>query len=294
MDLSDLRIFRAVVAEGGVTRAAQKLHRVQSSVTTRIKQLESELEVELFVREGKRLRLAPTGRTLLDYADRLLGLAEEARAAVRQERPGGVFRLGAMESTAAVRLPDPLTEFFRRFPDVELRLRTGNPRDLSTAVLAGELDAAFIAEPIAAEAFDAEEAFVEELVIVARRDHPPIGADGAPPPAIIAFERGCPHRQRLEDWYQRQGAHPAQTTELASYHAMLGCVVVGMGVALLPRSVLDGFPKRDLVSEHPLPAGLDRARTLLIWRKGRSSPNVRALLDVLAARKPGADRGAGV
>src|SRR3954469_10817570 len=101
MDLSDLRIFTAVVREGGVTRAAEKLKRVQSNVTTRIRQLEEDLGVDLFLREGKRLHLAPAGQVLLGYADRLLALAEEARGAIRDPRPRGLFRLGAMESTAA-------------------------------------------------------------------------------------------------------------------------------------------------------------------------------------------------
>ena len=81
MDLGDLRIFRAVVEEGGITRAAKKLHRVQSSVTTRIRQLEEDLGTPLFIREGKKLHLSPAGRVLLDYAGRLLGLAAEARDA---------------------------------------------------------------------------------------------------------------------------------------------------------------------------------------------------------------------
>src|SRR5215831_1005236 len=108
MDLSGLRIFSAVVRQGGVTRAAEQLHRVQSNVTTRIRQLEDELGVALFLREGKRLQVTPAGRVLLDYADRLLALADEARRAVQDERPRGLFRLGAMGSTAAVRLPGPL------------------------------------------------------------------------------------------------------------------------------------------------------------------------------------------
>ena len=87
MNLSDLQIFRTVVEAGGITRAAERLHRVQSNVTTRIHQLEEKLEVELFVRQGKALTLSPAGRTLLPYADRLLALAYEARNAVRDGAP---------------------------------------------------------------------------------------------------------------------------------------------------------------------------------------------------------------
>ena len=68
MDLSSLEIFRTVVREGGVTRAAQQLNRVQSNVTTRIRQLEASLGVQLFVRESKRMVLTPAGQTLLTYA----------------------------------------------------------------------------------------------------------------------------------------------------------------------------------------------------------------------------------
>src|SRR5262249_3417257 len=77
MDVADLRIFRSVVEEGGITRAAEKLNRVQSNVTTRVRQLEEDLGVNLFIREGKRLHLSPTGKLLLEYADRLLDLAQQ-------------------------------------------------------------------------------------------------------------------------------------------------------------------------------------------------------------------------
>src|ERR1700712_1167540 len=101
MDLSALTIFRAVVRENGVTRAAAKLNRVQSNVTTRIRQLEEDLGAPLFIRDGRRLVLSPAGATLLPYAERLLALADEARHAVAENRPQGRLRLGAMENNPA-------------------------------------------------------------------------------------------------------------------------------------------------------------------------------------------------
>lgn len=282
MDLSALRIFRAVAREGGVTRAAERLHRVQSNVTTRVRQLEDDLGVALFIREGKRMHLAPAGQVLLGYAERILDLAEEARAAVQDARPRGLFRLGAMESTAAVRLPAPLTDYHRRFPEVTLELRTGNPQQLATAVLAGEVDAALAAEPIVEGPFEQTPVFLERLVMIAAGDHPPITTgSGAPPPRIVAFEVGCPHRRRLEEWYARQGTMPERTIQMSSYHAILGCVVVGMGVSLVPASVLATFPERERLSVHEMPPGLDSARTMLFWRRGAESPKLAALIEVL-------------
>lgn len=282
MDLSDLRIFRAVAREGGVTRAAEKLHRVQSNVTTRIRQLEEDLGAALFVRSGKRLHLAPAGQVLLAYADRLLDLAEEARAAVQDPSPRGVLRLGAMESTAAVRLPGPLSAYHARHPRVTLELRTGNPQTLAAALLRGELDVALVAEPLADPRLEKSAAFSEALAIVSSLNAPTLEEMNAPPSAMIAFEHGCPHRKRLEDWYLTRGGLPERVIELGSYHAMLACVAAGMGVALLPLSVLSTFPESRRLKIHPLPPGEDNAETVLIWRKGGDSPTIAALRQILA------------
>src|SRR5689334_6023262 len=276
MDLSDLRIFTAVVREGGVTRAAEKLNRVQSNVTTRIRQLEEDLGVDLFLREGKRLHLAPAGQLLLGYADRLLALADEARTSIRDPHPRGLFRLGAMESTAAVRLPKAINEYSRLHPEVTLELRIGNPVVLSAAILAGELDAALVSEPIADAPFE------KVPVIVSAAGQPPAGKKGRFPSTMIAFEHGCPYRKRLESWYARHGEMPERTVELGSYHAMLGCVVAGMGIALLPRSVLTTFPESKRIAVHRLPPGENRADIVLIWRKGAGSPNIEALRQILS------------
>lgn len=286
MELTDLHVFRTVAHAGGIIRAAERLHRVQSSITTRIKKLEEELGVDLFLREGKRLQLSPAGHVLLDYADRLLTLAEEARAALQDTRPRGTLRLGAMESTAAARLPAPLGEYHARYPEVAVELSAGDPRQLTAAVLAGNLDAALVAEPVSDERLAATPIYDEELVIVAHREHPPIASPrDVVGRTLIAFHPGCPHRQRLEDWFARHQVQAERLVEMSSYHAMLGCIVVGMGVALMPRSVLDTYTERDRLSVHELSGDFRSARTLLIRRKAAASANVDALLEILLERE---------
>src|SRR5438874_5469513 len=99
MDLVELQIFKTVAEQGGISRAAAALHRVQSNVTTRVKQLEKRLGTQLFHRQGRRLALSAEGKVLLAYADRLLRLSSEAQAALRGPKPHGVLRLGSLEST---------------------------------------------------------------------------------------------------------------------------------------------------------------------------------------------------
>ena len=83
MDLVQLEIFKAVAEQGSISAAAQLIHRVPSNLTTRIKQLEQDLGVELFIREKSRLRLSPAGWNFLGYARRILDLVQEARFDVR-------------------------------------------------------------------------------------------------------------------------------------------------------------------------------------------------------------------
>ena len=282
MEFSDLTIFLAVVRAGGVVRASEVLHRAQSSVTSRIQVLEEKLGVQLFLREGRGLQLSPAGKVLVSYAERILELSREAASAVQSDQPTGVLRLGAMESTAAVRLPRPLGRFHEQYPDVALELYSGDPRDLVNKVLNSELDAALIADPVSDRRLETMAIYDEELVIVAEAKH---GAIASPKDlrskSILAFHPGCPHRKRLEDWFSRGRVIPERIVEVGSYHLILGCVAVGMGVALVPRSVLDTYTERDRLSVHELRAKFGRVKTRLVWRKEAPQAKILALSAVL-------------
>jgi DNA-binding transcriptional LysR family regulator len=275
-----------VVRTGGIIRAAESLHRVQSNITARIKKLEQDLGTALFLREGKRMQLTPAGKVLLDYADRLLALAQETRTALQDKLPRGIFRLGCMESTAAARLPAALSEFHRSYPEVSVEVHTGDPRHLAAQVVAGELDVALVAEPVSDPRLQAVPTFEEEMVIVAWAGHPRIAAPrDVVKRTLLAFHHGCPYRKRLEDWFERGGVTPERVVEVASYHAILGCAIAGMGVALMPRSVLDTYTERSRLSIHELDAKFRKTRTMLVWRKDAPQANIAAFSEILLVRR---------
>lgn len=286
MDLSDLQVFRAVAHSGGITRAAERLHRVPSNVTTRLRQLEEDLGTPLFLRESKRMSITPAGQVLLGYAERILDLAQEARDALQDPTPRGRLRIGAMESTAAMRLPGPLAQYHQRYPQVTLELSTGPTRQLVAQVLGGELDAAFVADPTEDARLESLHACTEELVLVAEAGHPRIRAPkDLPHPSMLAFGSGCTYRHKLEDWFGVGGVAPQRVVELSSYHAILGCAVVGMGVALIPLGMLEVFPQRAQLSIHPLARSSRHSKTRLVWRQGVKSANVQALSQLLPIGK---------
>ena len=280
MDFVALEIFCAVALEGSVTRAAERLQRVQSNVTTRVRQLEADLGVALFLREGKRMALTPEGRTLLGYAERLLALAEEARQALRPGQPGGRLRLGSMESTAASRLPAPLARFHGQWPQVALELSTDPTQKLLERLHAHALDAALVAWPPGHPvdtALDATPVFTEELLLVLPADHPPVSSPADVQPATLAvFEPGCTYRRIAQDWLAVR-PQPMQLLELGSYHAILACVAAGSCAGVVPRSVLALARTPLALRLHPL-CHID---TLLVRRSGYRSAALDALLQTL-------------
>ncbi|HUR87648.1 MAG TPA: LysR substrate-binding domain-containing protein [Ramlibacter sp.] len=272
IDLDSLEIFRAVVQEGGVIRAAGKLNRVQSNVTTRIKQLEERLGISLFRRQGRSLTLSPEGEKLLSYAQRLFRIADEAEHELMNGKPMGMFRIGSLESTAGSRLAPILSKFHKLYPGVVVELVTGTTGALVQRVTNFEIEAAFVSEPFTAPGLNAMKVFEEELVLITSRDMPVVTrASQLSGRTLIAFVNGCSYRKRMEEWLGTGSVMPSRTLEFASYQAMIACVAAGTGYALVPKSLLASLKSGGEVKQHELPARIRRNRTHLVWHGAPSS-----------------------
>ena len=281
IDLESLKIFRTVVDEGGVIRAANKLNRVQSNVTTRIRQLEEHVGARLFRREGRSIRLSAEGHTLLAYADRLLRLADEAVNEMRTGKPKGVFRLGSLESTAGSRLAPILSRYHRLYPDVVVELATGTAGALVTRVMNFDLEAAFVSEPFTAPGLKAHPVFEERLVLITSKAVGKVsGPDDLGRSTLIAFAQGCSYRKRIEEWLGSANVMPERILEFASYQAMIACVAAGTGFAVVPKSTLEALRATQGVRQHALPKRFAYNRTHIVWN-GEPSPSLRGLLSVL-------------
>jgi DNA-binding transcriptional LysR family regulator len=281
IDLESLEIFHAVVQEGGIVRAAGKLNRVQSNVTTRIKQLEEKLGLALFRRQGRSLVLSPEGELLLSYAQRLFRLADEAESELRTGKPMGVFRVGSLESTAGSRLAPILSRFHKLYPAVVVELVTGTTGALIQRVTNFEIEAAFVSEPFTAPGLQSIKVFEEELVLITSKDiediSKPAQLSGS---TLIAFANGCSYRKRMEEWLGTAGVMPARTLEFGSYQAMIACVAAGTGFALVPRSLLMSLKAAGDVRQHEVPPRVRRNHTHLVWN-GSPSPALERLQRLL-------------
>lgn len=278
MDFVQLRMFCSVAETGSLARSAELLHRVPSNLTTRLRQLEEEIGTDLFIREKQRLRLSPMGHNFLNYAQRILALSDEALNMARAGEPGGPFHLGAMESTAATRLPGLLASFHQRYPTVALSLVTGTSGEIIAKVREGTLAAALVDGPVRYDELNGCISYHEQMVLVTSADHAPVlSPQDARHDMLFAFGSSCSYRQRLEAWFRDAGVQPAGVTEIQSYHAMMACVAAGGGLAMMTSSVLALMPDRDRLRVHPLPPPLDQSSTWLIWRRHAFTANVEAL-----------------
>lgn len=285
MDLVQLEIFCAVAAHKSIAAAAEAVHRVPSNLTTRLKQLESDLGVSLFIRENNRLRLSATGHSFLDYAQRILALVEEARTAVSGAEPAGWFPIGALESTAAVRIPALLAEFNGRYPKVELYLATGPSGPMIDGVLDGRLVAAFVDGPINHPAIRGVPVFDEEMVVISPMQHAPIrrGQDAAGA-MIYTFRQNCSYRHHFEKWFANDKAMPGKVRELESYHGILACVSAGGGIAIMPRAMLESMPGCKSVAAWPMSGAFAVLQTWLIWRSDTTSRALDVFVELLEQR----------
>jgi DNA-binding transcriptional LysR family regulator len=283
MDLAALKIFKSVVEHGGINKAAARLHRVPSNVTTRIKRLEEQLGTKLFLRVGRRLALSAEGKLLLTYADQLLRLSSEAEAALRNGKPRGTLRLGALESTAASRLPPVLSRYHGLYPEVLIELVTGTSGALVSGVHKQDVEAAFVAEPFNAEGLETRTVFVEELVLITPKSFGPVRSPkDLENRTIIAFTTGCSYRRRLETWLDASKLLPDRVIEFQSYHAIIACVAAGSGIAVVPRAVMELTRAGQNVTMTALPANIAKTRTQLVWRREHHSATLEAMKDLFA------------
>ncbi len=266
MDAGDLRVFAAVARFGGMNRAAAALNTVQSNVTARVRLLEAALGTPLFHRHSRGATLTSAGRRLLPYADRVAHLLAEARHAVVDDgTPRGSLTLGSLETTAGLRLPPLLASYAADYPEVDLVLKTGTTCELVDEVVARRLDGAFVCGPVDHPELAGEVVFSEELVVVTApvvRDLDGLTERGKL--KVIVFRAGCSYRDRLDAVLASRGVVGVRRLDFGSIEGILGCVAAGVGISLLPRSVVESAWREKRIIIHELPPAEARVDTIFV------------------------------
>ena len=239
MELAQLKMVRAVAQTGSVAQAAVQLHCVPSNITTRIKQLESELGTPLFIRAGRGLAISAAGEIFLEYCERILALVDESKRAVDANAiPRGTLRIGAVESSASGRLPPLLAEYHRRYPDVSLELVTGAWGELLDDLQHHRLDVALVAAGNKRAKLDHSVVYSERLVLIASASSEPIrSAEDLAGRTLLVWPPGCPYRAALENFVKPYAFLPT-IGSFAIWGSIIVCVRGGIGGGLALEGIL--------------------------------------------------------
>ena len=269
MDLHTLKIFQTVAKLGSISQAARELQYAQSNITMKIQQLESDLQTTLFYRHNRGTALTTKGSLLLTYAEKIFDLIEETKNVMMDDQtPRGPLIIGSMETTAAVRLPVIFSKYHKDFPEVDLTLKTGSTEQNIQAVLQYELDGAFVAGPINHPDLIQKEVFEEELVLITDKDHPPISSiKDVQTRTLLVFHKGCAYREKLEQWLHQEKMIPNKIMEFGTLDGIVGCVFAGLGISMLPYSVIAKHIQEGSLRQHSLPNHYGKVKTMFIYRK---------------------------
>lgn len=269
MDAADLKVFEAVARLGAMNRAAQELNTVQSNITARIRLLEKELGTQLFYRHSRGVHLTPSGERLLSYALKVGNMLEEARRAVADSgEPKGALVMGSLETTAALRLSPVLSTYAAAYPEVEIVLRTGTSCELISDVLDFRLEGAFVVGPVNHPDLKEEVIFREELVVLTARNVQHLDdLKQAKYTKIVVLRRGCSYRQLLETMLAKRGIVDVRQLEFGTLEAIYGAVSAGLGITLLPKSLIGSVWRDGRVRVHEVSAAESLIDTVFIQRQ---------------------------
>lgn len=289
MELRQLHTFRLLAQTLSFSQTAVTLNYAQSTVSSQIQMLEKELSVALFDRLGKQVTLTDAGHRLLDYAERLLDLADEAKHAVSdEEAPSGTLTITAPETLCAYRIPSILREFHQRYPAVQLVFRPRPELNLTRPLREGYMDLAFIIDqPFQAPELCVEPLLSETILLVAQPGHPllqetavqPIHLQNEP---LLLTEPTCGYRTMFEKRMSAAGVRLSTAMEFHSVEAIKQCAMAGLGVAFLPRVVIT----HELADGRLLPLNWSgdsfQLLTQITWHRDKwLSPAMRAFLEVV-------------
>lgn len=277
LDLDLLHAFVCVVDTGGFTRAGERVHRTQSTVSQQIRRLEMATGRPLFDRTGRTVRLTDDGERLLGYARRILALSAEAKAALSTTAPITPLRLGMPDDIPVADLTKAVAAFAAAHRDIRLSVRCGLSLDLEADLARGDMDVVLLKREPGRPG--ARAVWPEHLVWIGPAGTALPLVDAGEPVPLVAFPLGCLYRNRAIDALERAGRSWRIAYECPNLAGIQAAVESGLGIALLERRAL--LPTHRLLGPAESLPAVKPSELCLCVREG-AGPAAEALAEVVA------------
>jgi DNA-binding transcriptional LysR family regulator len=241
MEMHQLRYVVAVAQAGNFSRAAERCHVSQPSLSQQIQKLEEELGERLFDRMKREVKLTPHGESFLRRAVRVL---EEVDTAKREAKDAtdllrGTVTLGVLPTIAPYLLPEAITEYLEKYPRVEIVVQEDTTAHLLKLLVACEIDFALASQPIRDARLEVRELFSEELLLALPADHPltrkrTVSASDLEGEALIVMKEGHCLGDQVLNFCDRSDLHPNISFRSAQLETIQSLVCAEMGLSLIP------------------------------------------------------------
>ena len=246
------KVFKEVAEAGNITAAAQALYISQSAVSQAIKQLESDLQTRLFVRNSRGVTLTADGKMLYEYVRSAIGLLETGEAKLSQTRElhMGQLTIGASDTVTSLFLLPYLDSFHRKYPAIHIRIVSGRSHKVLGLLQSGKVDIAFASTPAEGN-FETVPCFSTHSIFVAGPEYPcdfdhVYSLEEIADFPLILLERKASSRLYLEKYFLQNGLRLNPEIELGARSLLVDLATIGFGVA----GVTEEFVRRDLVIGH--------------------------------------------
>jgi len=289
LELRQIQYFMEVAKREHVTEAADALHVAQSAVSRQIFNLEAELGVDLFFREGRNVRLTPIGKVFLEYMEEAMTVIENAKREVDEylDPDKGTIRIGFPSSLAAYTLPTAISGFRQQHPDVKYQLKQGSYHYLIEGVKRGDIDMALLGPvPKDEKNLKGTILFTEKMVVLLPVNHPlankkSLKLSELRDDSFILFPTGFILREITVNACMQQGFQPNVTFEGEDIDAIKGLVSAGLGVTLIPEiTLIDSLP-RHTVKVSSIEPQVTRTVGVIIPTEREMLPTARIFYDFL-------------
>jgi LysR family transcriptional regulator, regulator for metE and metH len=278
LEVRHLSLVHEISATGSVTRAAEKLHLTQSALSHQLRDIESRLAVQLFLRLGKRMVLTPEGDRVLTAAKRILDDIRRTEDDLRlmAQHGKGVLRLCTQCNTGYHWLPPLLQSFHRKFPGVDVQIMVNATDRPIEALLEGQIDLAVVTSEVDDKRLVSQPLFQDELVAVVAPSHPfakrqHVEADDFSEEHLIIYTADRSDSYTFRRILSPAGVEPARVSQVPLTEAILELVKAGLGVSVMARWAIEPALKTGAVRAVRIGRGVFRPWSA-VWLRDRVEP----------------------